>query len=119
MAGNPPIRIAARGRAPDTREWTRAEYDRLIDLGILDEDEPIELLGGEMVVREPQAGPHATSVHLVQQVLQLHRAAGLRLERLAVGAEHRAERGVLQTHILRPAGLPGRREDLGEVLRLS
>jgi Uma2 family endonuclease len=70
MAGNPPIRIAARGRAPDTREWTRAEYDRLIDLGILDEDEPIELLGGEMVVREPQAGPHATSVQLVQQAIQ-------------------------------------------------
>jgi Uma2 family endonuclease len=62
-----------RGRASGsciTRQWTRAEYYRLIDLGILDEDEPIELLGGEMVVREPQASPHATSVHLVQQAIQ-------------------------------------------------
>jgi Uma2 family endonuclease len=56
--------------APRTRRWTRAEYDRLIALGVLDEDEPIELLGGEMVVKEPQAGPHATAVQLVQQTLQ-------------------------------------------------
>jgi Uma2 family endonuclease len=49
---------------------TRAEYDRLIRLGSLDEDAPIELLGGEMVVKEPQAGPHATAVHLVQQALE-------------------------------------------------
>jgi len=55
---------------PGTRRFTRAEYDRLIHIGFLDEDEPLELLGGEMVVKEPQAGPHATSVHLVQQVLQ-------------------------------------------------
>jgi len=52
-----------------TRRFTRAEYDRLIRLGFLDEDEPLELLGGEMVVKEPQAGPHATAVHLVQQAL--------------------------------------------------
>ena len=53
-----------------TRHFTRAEYDRLIDLGFLDEDEPIELLGGELVVKEPQATRHATSVSLVQQALQ-------------------------------------------------
>jgi len=27
-----------------TRRWTRREYDRLIELGVLHEDEPIELL---------------------------------------------------------------------------
>ena len=59
---------------PRTRRFTRAEYDRLIAVGILDEDEPIELLGGEMVVHEPQGGPHATAVQLVQQAL--HRAFG-------------------------------------------
>jgi Uma2 family endonuclease len=56
--------------APRTRRFTRAEYDRLIALGVLDEDEPIELLGGEMVVKEPQRGPHATAVQLVLQTLQ-------------------------------------------------
>jgi Uma2 family endonuclease len=58
-------------RTPGTRRLTRAEYDRLIGLGVLDEDEPIELLSGEMVVKEPQAGPHATAVYLVQQALQV------------------------------------------------
>jgi Uma2 family endonuclease len=48
----------------------RAEYERLIALGVLGEDEPIELVGGRMVVSEPQTGPHATSVQLVQQALQ-------------------------------------------------
>jgi Uma2 family endonuclease len=69
MGGNHAIHITARRRTPRTRQWTRVEYDRLIDLGILDEDEPIELLGGEMVVREPQAGPHATAVQLVREAL--------------------------------------------------
>jgi Uma2 family endonuclease len=66
MAARQPIQYPE----PRTRRWTRAEYDRLITLGVLDEDEPIELLAGEMVVREPQAGPHATAVQLVQLALQ-------------------------------------------------
>jgi Uma2 family endonuclease len=53
-----------------TRYWTRAEYDRLIDLGLLDEDEPVELLGGRLVVREPQQSPHATSTQLVAEALR-------------------------------------------------
>ena len=70
MAIRERLRAAPRHPAPRTRRWTRAEYDRLISLGILDEDEPIELLGGEMVVREPQGGAHATAVQLVQEALQ-------------------------------------------------
>jgi hypothetical protein len=41
------------------RRWTRREYDRLIELGVLHEDEPIELLAGRLVVSEPQRTPHA------------------------------------------------------------
>ena len=33
------------------RRWTRIEYDRLIDLGLLHEDEKVELLGGEIIDR--------------------------------------------------------------------
>jgi Uma2 family endonuclease len=40
------------------RRWTRAEYDRLVDLGILDR-EPVELIGGHLVVAEPQGSYHA------------------------------------------------------------
>jgi hypothetical protein len=35
------------------RRWTRAEYDRLVDLGVF-EGEPLELLGGQLIVAEPK-----------------------------------------------------------------
>src|SRR5262249_50188888 len=50
-----------------TRRWTRQEYDRLIELGVLREDEPIELLAGRLVVREPQHTPHATATQLATE----------------------------------------------------
>lgn len=49
-------------QAPLTlRRWTRAEYDRLVDLGVLS-DEPVELIGGHLVVAEPQGSYHATGI---------------------------------------------------------
>src|SRR6266545_4686578 len=47
-------------QAPLTlRRWTRAEYDRLVDLGMLDR-EPVELIGGHLVVAEPHGSYHAS-----------------------------------------------------------
>ena len=34
------------------RRWTRAEYQRLVDLGAF-RDEAVELLGGQLIVAEP------------------------------------------------------------------
>ena len=45
--------------------WTRHEYERLIDHGFLDEDDPIELLDGLLLVKEPQHSPHRTSASSV------------------------------------------------------
>jgi hypothetical protein len=50
---------------PGVRRWTRHEYERLIDHGFLDEDDPIELLDGLLLVKEPQ--------HSVDRVLEVHR----------------------------------------------
>ena len=58
------------------RYWTRAEYDRLIEIGFFDEDERIELLGGRLVTREPQHMPHATAVRLVDEALRRAFGAG-------------------------------------------
>src|SRR5688572_15754182 len=57
---------------PDTamRRWTRAEYDRLIDLGIFQPGERLELLDGWLVVREPQGTRHATAIRRVLAVLR-------------------------------------------------
>src|SRR6185436_10012309 len=43
------------------RRWTRAEYDRLVNLGVLHE-KPVELVGGQLVVAEPQGSYHASAL---------------------------------------------------------
>ncbi len=52
------------------KHWTRVEYERLIDLGAFAPDERLELLGGQLVVREPQGRPHATGIRLVARALR-------------------------------------------------
>lgn len=52
-----------------TRRWTRREYERLIAQGLLHEDEPVELLGGQLMVAEPQGSAHAVGVSVVARVL--------------------------------------------------
>jgi Uma2 family endonuclease len=53
-----------------TRRWKRVEYARLIDAGILREDDPIELLDGQLAVREPQHTPHVAATQLVSRALR-------------------------------------------------
>jgi Uma2 family endonuclease len=55
---------------PRTRRWTRAEYDRLIDKGVFQPDERLELLAGHLVVREPQGDPHAFAIEHVNEALR-------------------------------------------------
>ena len=53
-----------------TRRWTRAEYDRLIDVGTLRPGDPVELLGGELMVAEPQGSRHYVGVCLAEEALR-------------------------------------------------
>jgi Uma2 family endonuclease len=53
-----------------TRRWTRAEYDQLIADGRFRPDERLELLGGDLVVREPQGSRHAVAIELAGSALQ-------------------------------------------------
>jgi Uma2 family endonuclease len=53
-----------------TRRWTRAEYDRLIEVGFFQPGEPVELLGGELIVGEPQGSRHYTTICLVEEILR-------------------------------------------------
>ncbi|HEU4371490.1 MAG TPA: Uma2 family endonuclease [Methylomirabilota bacterium] len=53
-----------------TRQWTRAEYDRLIEVGVFQPGDPVELLGGELVVAEPQSSPHYTAICLAAEALK-------------------------------------------------
>jgi len=51
------------------RRWTRKEYQKLGELGILPEDEPVELLDGQLYVAEPKGAPHASVVRLTASAL--------------------------------------------------
>ena len=52
------------------RTWTRAEYERLIETGVFGPGEPIELVGGELMVSEPQGSAHYTAIGLVEDALR-------------------------------------------------
>ena len=52
------------------RRWTRAEYDRLIELGVFQPGERLELLDGWLVLREPQGTRHSTAIRRVLAVLR-------------------------------------------------
>jgi len=53
-----------------TRRFSRAEYERLIDLGVFQPGEAIELIGGELVVAEPQGAAHYTAIVKTAKVLE-------------------------------------------------
>jgi Uma2 family endonuclease len=58
------------------RRWTRLEYERLADVGVLSEDEPVELIGGQLMVAEPKGNPHAVAVGLTAEALRSAFGAG-------------------------------------------
>jgi Uma2 family endonuclease len=53
-----------------TRRWTRSEYERLTVAGFFRPGERLELLGGELVVAEPQGARHAAVIMLVADALR-------------------------------------------------
>ena len=59
-----------------TRRWTRIEYEKLIDLGIFRAGESIELIGGELIVSEPQGALHYTAILKTARALEVVFGAG-------------------------------------------
>ena len=57
-------------QAPLTlRRWKRIEYDRLVDLGVF-EGEPLELIGGQLIVAEPKGAYHSSAVSSAEYALR-------------------------------------------------
>jgi Uma2 family endonuclease len=78
---------------PETaiRRWTRAEYDRLIGLGMF-EGERLELLDGWLVLREPQGTGHSAAIRRVLQVLRRTLGDGWQIDsQLPVALDDRSE----------------------------
>jgi len=75
-----------------TKRWTRLEYERLVDLGAFGPEERLELIGGQLVVREPQGRPHATGIRLVAAALRAAFGAGWTIEaQLPVALDEESE----------------------------
>ena len=52
------------------RRWTRAEYDRMVEVGVLTEDDRVELVDGAILTMSPQNSPHATAIGLANEALR-------------------------------------------------
>src|SRR5260370_25574547 len=52
------------------RRFSRAEYERIIDLGVFQPGEAIELIGGGLMVAEPQSAPHFTAIQKTAKALE-------------------------------------------------
>jgi Uma2 family endonuclease len=53
------------------RKLTVAEYLRMGEVGILHEDEPIELIEGQLIVMSPISGPHAATNNILNELFIL------------------------------------------------
>ena len=60
----------------ETRRWKRVEYDRLIECGFFKPGEPVELVGGQLIVAEPQGSRHYTAIRAVAEALRMAFGAG-------------------------------------------
>src|SRR5213593_4412381 len=56
--------------ALQVRRWTRQEYDRMVEAGVLAPGERAELIDGEVLATTPQGSVHATAVLLVEEALR-------------------------------------------------
>jgi len=58
------------------RNFSRVDYDKMIDAGVLGEDERVELVGGAIVEMSPEGPGHACTIDLGADVLRRVFGAG-------------------------------------------
>jgi len=54
-----------------TRRWKRVEYERLIETGFFQPGDPVELIGGQLIVAEPQGSGHFAAIRAVEEALRV------------------------------------------------
>ncbi len=53
-----------------TRRWRRVEYERLVETGFFQPGDPVELVGGQLIVAEPQGSRHFAAVQAMEEALR-------------------------------------------------
>jgi len=54
-----------------SRRWRRTEYDKLIETGFFQSGDPVELVGGQLIVAEPQGSRHFAAIQAVEEALRM------------------------------------------------
>ena len=62
--------MADSSSAVQMRQWTRQEYDRMIEAGVLTPEDRVELIEGEILTMTPQGTAHFTAMSLAQEALR-------------------------------------------------
>jgi Uma2 family endonuclease len=65
----PPVELRRFTAQAEHRRFTADEVLRMVESGVLGEDEPLELLDGELVVVSPQGPPHADAATTLHELL--------------------------------------------------
>lgn len=60
--GGTVVGMTATARPPTTRRFTADEVWQMVEIGLLGQDEPYELLDGELLYVSPQGEPHAKAI---------------------------------------------------------
>ena len=53
-----------------TKRWARVKYERLVDRAVFQPGDRVELVGGQLVVQEPQGSLHAVAVRLAEDLIR-------------------------------------------------
>ena len=87
-------------------DWTREQYDRIVDAGVLTSNDKVELIDGEVVAKMPQNKPHEITTGLVSDALR---------EAFSTGSHVRDEKSVALSDNSQPepdiAVVRGKRRD--------
>lgn len=59
-----------------TRRWKRVEYERLIGTGFFQPGDQVELVGGQLIVAEPQGSGHFAAIRAVEEALRVAFGSG-------------------------------------------
>jgi Uma2 family endonuclease len=65
------MQVLPKTRETPLRLWTVEEYHRMAEVGILQPDEPVELVAGQIIRKmSPQGTPHATTIRILRRLFE-------------------------------------------------
>ncbi len=65
------MQVISKSNEIPLRLWTVEDYHRMVEVGILQSDEPVELVAGQIIEKmSPQGTPHATTIRIVSRLLE-------------------------------------------------